>query len=59
MTCDNCARSVQRKLASTPGVKQATVDLQGGSATIDYDPGRVRPEDLANAVRQIGYEVPA
>jgi copper chaperone len=59
MTCDHCARSVQRKLAATPGVKQATVDLQGGNATIDYDSGRVKPEDLANAVRQIGYEVPA
>ena len=35
MTCDNCARSVQRKLVATPGVKQATVDLQGGAATID------------------------
>jgi copper chaperone len=59
MTCDGCARSVQRKLAATPGVKHAIVDLQAGSATIDYDPGRIRPEDLANAVRQIGYEVPA
>ena len=59
MTCDNCARSVQRKLSATPGVERASVDLKGGSATIDYDPARVKPEDLAKAVRQIGYEVPA
>ena len=29
MTCGNCARSVERKLASTPGVTKATVDLSG------------------------------
>ncbi len=59
MTCGNCARSVERTLAGTPGVTKATVDLQGGSATVEYDPDRVKPEGLANAIRQLGYEVPA
>ena len=59
MTCDNCARSVERKLSSTPGVKKASVDLKTGQARVEYDPERVKPEALANAVRQLGYEVPA
>ena len=37
MTCGNCARSVERKLAATPGVTKATVDLQAASATVEYD----------------------
>ena len=59
MTCGNCARSVERKLASTPGVSKATVDLVNQNATVDYDAGMVQPETLAAAVRQLGFEVPA
>lgn len=58
MTCDNCARSVERKLTSTPGVTKATVDLKGQHAHVEYDTDLVKPEVLANAVRQLGYEVP-
>jgi len=59
MTCGNCARSVERKLTGTAGVTKATVDLDGGAATVEYDAALVKPEKLADAVRQLGYEVPA
>jgi copper chaperone CopZ len=59
MTCGNCARSVERKLASTPGVTKAKVDLEAARATVEYDTSQVKPDVLANAVRQLGYEVPA
>jgi copper chaperone CopZ len=59
MTCGNCARSVERTLTSTPGVTKATVQLQAQTATVEYDPDLVKPEVLANAVRDLGYEVPA
>lgn len=58
MTCANCARSVERKLASTPGVTKATVDLKAEQAHVEYDTDLVKPEVLTNAVRQLGYEVP-
>jgi copper chaperone CopZ len=59
MTCGSCARSVERKLASTPGVSRASVDLVNQNATVEYDAAAVKPEALADAVRQIGFEVPA
>ena len=59
MTCGNCSRSVERKLSATPGVSKATVDLEGALATVEYDSDVVKPDTLANAVRQLGYEVPA
>ncbi len=59
MTCGNCARSVERKLSATPGVSKATVDLVNGNATVDYDASVVTPAALADAVRLIGFEVPA
>jgi copper chaperone CopZ len=59
MSCANCARSVERRLAATLGVTKAAVDLQAASATVEYDADQVQPETLANAVRSLGYEVPA
>jgi copper chaperone CopZ len=59
MTCGNCARSVERKLAGTAGVSKAHVDLEGAAATVEYDAGQVKPESLAEAVRQLGFQVPA
>ena len=59
MTCGNCARTVERTLAGTPGVTKALVELQGERAIVEYDPELVKPEVLANAVRDLGYEVPA
>ena len=59
MTCGGCARTVEKKLSGTPGVAKVTVDLDAASATIEYDATAVKPEALANAVRQLGYEVPA
>jgi copper chaperone CopZ len=59
MTCGNCSRSVERKLSATPGVTKATVDLAGALATVEYDSDVVKPETLAGAVRQLGFEVPA
>jgi len=59
MTCGNCARSVERKLAGTRGVSKAAVDLAGAKATVEYDREVVTPQNLADAVRQLGYEVPA
>ena len=58
MTCGNCARTVERKLSSVPGVTKVTVNLDSASATVEYDDGLVRPEALVTAVRQLGYEVP-
>ena len=58
MTCANCVRSVERTLTKTPGVIKAAVDLEAARATVEYDPARVQPEALADAVRRLGYEVP-
>jgi copper chaperone CopZ len=59
MTCGGCARTVERTLSATPGVTKATVDLESATANVEYDVDLVKPETIANAVRQIGYEVPA
>jgi copper chaperone CopZ len=57
MTCGNCARSVERKLSSSPGVTSAYVDLAGGTATVEFDADRTKLPDLVNAIEQLGYTV--
>jgi copper chaperone CopZ len=59
MTCGGCARTVEKKLAGMPGVAKVTVDLDSKRATIDYDAAAAAPEAFANAVHQLGFEVPA
>jgi copper chaperone CopZ len=59
MSCANCARSIEKKLASTPGVTKASVDLEASRATVEYDTEFVKPDTLAKAVRDLGYEVAA
>jgi Cu+-exporting ATPase len=59
MTRGNCARSVERKLASTPGVTKASVDLQRSTVSVEYDADLVKPGVLVNAVRELGYKVAA
>jgi copper chaperone CopZ len=56
MTCANCARGVQKTLASVPGVTKSSVDLAAASATVEYDTELVKPEAIASAVRELGYE---
>ena len=59
MSCDSCARSIEKKLASTPGVTKASVDLDAARATVEYDTDLVKPDTLAKAVRDLGFEVAA
>jgi P-type Cu+ transporter len=60
MTCAACSARVQRTLERTPGVSGANVNLMTGSATVEYDPAAVTPEEVGDAIRATGYgaEVP-
>lgn len=57
MTCGNCARTVERKLAASPGVNKATVDLAAATAKVEFDPDRVSEAELAAAIEKLGYQV--
>ena len=57
MTCASCAGRVERALNRLAGV-EAAVNLAGEIADIDYDPLRIAPDQLAEAIEQAGYAVP-
>lgn len=56
MTCDHCVSSVKSALEDVAGVRSARVDLDAGTAVIDYDDGRTEPRELATAVADAGYQ---
>lgn len=54
MSCGHCVASVRRALDGLDGV--AVEDVKVGSARVAYDPARTRPDAIAEAVRDEGYE---
>ncbi len=57
MTCANCARTVERTLKRTEGVRDATVNFASEKAVVIVDPSVVKPEVLVSRVREAGYDV--
>jgi Cu+-exporting ATPase len=55
MTCASCANRVERSLNKLEGVT-ATVNYATEQATVDFDPGRVEPDQLVAAVESAGYQ---
>ena len=56
MTCAACQAHVQKALASQPGVRDASVNLMMGSASVIFDPSVIAPSQLVRAIQDTGYE---
>lgn len=56
MTCGGCVGSVTRVIKALPGVSEATVALQPGSAEVEFDPGQVSAEKIVAAITKAGFE---
>jgi copper chaperone CopZ len=55
MTCEHCVDTVEKTLRNRPGVRNATVHLDSGAAEVEYEEGKVAPEQLIAAVEEEGY----
>lgn len=55
MRCENCVKTITTTLETLPGIQQAKVNLQAGTAVVDYEPGRTPVEDMAAAVTAEGF----
>ncbi|MDE1935977.1 heavy metal translocating P-type ATPase [Bradyrhizobium sp.] len=56
MTCATCAGRVERALRSLPGV-EATVNLTAEKADVHFDPKRLHPSKLGEAIARAGYDM--
>lgn len=55
MSCGHCVRAVNQALEGLPGVQVEQVEI--GSATVVYDPGAVRVDQITEAVQAAGYDI--
>ena len=55
MTCAMCSSTIEKSLASLPGVFKAQVNLGNELASVEYDPTQVKLRDLEKAVTDVGY----
>ena len=55
MTCATCSGSVARALESVDGASDVKVNLITERAEVAFDPSRVAPADLADAVEAVGF----
>ena len=57
MTCGGCVSSVSKVLKALDGVAKAEVSLEKKNAVVEFDPGKVRVEQLKRSVVEAGFEV--
>lgn len=57
MMCAVCAANVEKTLRSLDGVVACSVSLPGRQALVEYDPARVTPARMKEAVDSMGYEM--
>ncbi|MGI6242934.1 MAG: heavy metal translocating P-type ATPase [Prevotella sp.] len=57
MACSACSANVERKLKSLEGITNATVNLAGRSALVDFDPDRISLETMKREINNIGYDL--
>lgn len=58
MSCGGCVRNVTGVLKAMPGVTDAEVSLDDGTARVVYDPALVSQEQLRQAVSDAGFDTP-
>lgn len=56
MHCAACADTLEAALRRVPGIVGASVSAAGQAAEVRWDPARVGPEAIAQAVRAAGYD---
>lgn len=57
MTCAMCASTIEKSLLNLEGVSKAEVNLAKETASVEYDSGKLKINDLDNAVKDAGYDV--
>ena len=57
MDCPSCAQDINRTIQKLNGVQKVDVDLVSGKVHVAYTERTVAREDVASAIRRIGYRV--
>lgn len=56
MHCAACSTRIERVVGAMDGVGSVSVNLAAETMQLDYDPDTVTPEDVAERIRELGFE---
>ena len=57
MTCQGCVSSIESKLGKIDGVEKYEVDLEKGETVVEFDPEKVKSDDIEKEFEGTSYEV--
>ncbi|MBX6422912.1 heavy metal translocating P-type ATPase [Thermosulfurimonas sp. F29] len=57
MSCAACAARIEKILSRLPGVFEASVNFAAARARVVYDPERISPQKMVEAIGKEGYEL--
>ncbi len=57
MSCSFCVSTIQKAASRLDGVAEASVNLAHEEALVRFDPDRVSPQAIVDAIRDVGYTV--
>ena len=55
MHCGSCAVGIQMLTTNMDGVKSAEVSYEGKKGVFEFDPSKVKKEDIVKSIAELGY----
>lgn len=56
MTCNACVASIKKKLNSIEELEEVEVSLEHRNATVFYEEGKISPQQIRDAINELGYK---
>uniref|UniRef100_A0A2K5C728 Copper-transporting ATPase 2 n=1 Tax=Aotus nancymaae TaxID=37293 RepID=A0A2K5C728_AOTNA len=56
MTCQSCVKSIEDRISSLKGIASVKVSLEQGSATVNYVPSVLSPQQVCHQIGDMGFE---
>ena len=57
MTCTNCAATIEKGLAETKGIENASVNFGSEKLSVEYDPNQTDLSKIKDTITEIGYGI--
>lgn len=57
MHCGSCAIGIQMALSTKEGVIKSSVDYNSKKASVEFDPDKIKIDDLKRPIEEMGYKV--
>ncbi|MFP4117834.1 MAG: heavy metal translocating P-type ATPase [Candidatus Woesearchaeota archaeon] len=57
MSCTSCAQAIEGKLRGMEAIHSVNLNFANEKLTVEYDPGKLKPSDIKDAVKAIGYDL--